>query len=755
MAGWSRCGRAMAAAARESADVCVIGSGISGLTAAKELKKAGLSVVVLEKASRLGGIWAGRGTYECLRLQQHKRAFGLEGCPWPEGAGAYPTASEVRALVNEFADVHGLRDLVRLRSPATAARYDPERGVWATTYGASRTPTIEEPASSRAARPVTAPQVAEPAERVCESRFVAFAGGALGEPSVPDSLKAALEGFEGSTTHSTGYYRPLGYAGRRVVVVGFGASSVEIAADLAYRGDCASVTLLAPPRVAADGTPYEDWCLSRDLDDRAARFFCADPREPQVSVAARNAAVRAAMATRHPRVAEALPAALRPKGEPLDGRIVVSEAFNDAVAQGRIRVVAGGVARATAASILVDNEARDELEADDLILCTGYAPPLPRLRLLAEPAPNSTELYQTMWSPDVPNAAFLGLGYGFVAITQLVDVQARLLAAVASDRLALPTPDEMRDWIASRGPTNLLATTQCLTDNAYFAEIAAPLADLPPPPLAAPRDRLVVPVLGTRARASSRAFSSSSAPNDDDAAREFKDEEGPAAAAAMSAAGDEITGTDFKSDDPCATYSKWAATYDDDSFDVLKFDSPYACRDHVLAYWPRADRVQILDVGCGTGAIARLLSDALDDAARANVDFHGLDLTPEMLAVAKRHGYYDTLRQWSVSDTPWPVDDDSKDLAACNGVLIYVAPDPAVLAEFVRVVKPAGHVVLMFRDDNVADWQPHIDALERDRKWKLVEVSDSRDNFPGSPAADARITYRIYVFEVLLERPTF
>ncbi|KAJ8598888.1 hypothetical protein CTAYLR_010270 [Chrysophaeum taylorii] len=220
------------------------------------------------------------------------------------------------------------------------------------------------------------------------------------------------------------------------------------------------------------------------------------------------------------------------------------------------------------------------------------------------------------------------------------------------------------------------------------------------------------------------------------------------ATSSLSSTGDALNGTGFKSADPFASYSRWAPTYDDDSFEILKFDSPYACRDHMLAYWPvpaAEERVKVLDVGCGTGAIGRLVAEAIGPSA---VDFHGIDLTPEMLRVAKQTGYYETLREWSASRTPWPVDDDSKDMASCNGVLVYVPPDLAVLAEFVRVVKPWGHAVLMLRDDNIDDWRPHIETLELQRRWKLVRVSKTRNNFPGA-SDKPPIFYKMYVFQIL------
>ena len=80
-----------------------------------------------------------------------------------------------------------------------------------------------------------------------------------------------------------------------------------------------------------------------------------------------------------------------------------------------------------------------------------------------------------------------------------------------------------------------------------------------------------------------------------------------------------------------------------------------------------------------------------------------------------------------------------------------VADEPAakqhVVSELQRVLKPEGHAVLMIRDDNLASWQPHLDAAEC-KAWRMVHATAPRNNFPRANHAEP-IMYRIHVFQRL------
>mmetsp|Transcript_27188 Transcript_27188/g.42506 ORF Transcript_27188/g.42506 Transcript_27188/m.42506 type:complete len:281 (+) Transcript_27188:825-1667(+) len=280
----------------------------------------------------------------------------------------------------------------------------------------------------------------------------------------------------------------------------------------------------------------------------------------------------------------------------------------------------------------------------------------------------------------------------------------------------------MADWIDEVKEKNLMGSTQCLTDDHYFCQFAQ----------AATGEALVkTPSMQKGMELKWHEFGEL-------AKEQFNNSSGT------------MIQSDFKVDahEVADTYDEWAKDYDADCFNVLGFDSPFATRDHTLAYWPRdsdgrvSTKATILDAGCGTGLLAQMLLEA---TGGRKGQIHGFDLSKGMLERAKESGNYDSLRQQSVTEK-WPFDSNSMDVIMCNGVLVYVT-DNTCLEEFRRVAKVGGHIVLMVREDNIDFWQPKMDEMESQASWRLVERSEPRLNFVNDTIK--QILYRIYVFQKL------
>jgi SAM-dependent methyltransferase len=107
-----------------------------------------------------------------------------------------------------------------------------------------------------------------------------------------------------------------------------------------------------------------------------------------------------------------------------------------------------------------------------------------------------------------------------------------------------------------------------------------------------------------------------------------------------------------------------------------------------------ASEDRVLDVGCGTGVLARAAADRVADESQVT----GLDLNEGMLAVARR------LRpqiDWRQGDaTKLPVRDESYDVVVSQFALMYFPDRSAAIGEMVRVLKPGGRLA-------VAVWGPY------------------------------------------------
>mmetsp|Transcript_1197 Transcript_1197/g.5069 ORF Transcript_1197/g.5069 Transcript_1197/m.5069 type:complete len:151 (-) Transcript_1197:511-963(-) len=125
-----------------------------------------------------------------------------------------------------------------------------------------------------------------------------------------------------------------------------------------------------------------------------------------------------------------------------------------------------------------------------------------------------------------------------------------------------------------------------------------------------------------------------------------------------------------------------------------------------------------------------------------------------MLEICRKRGLYNGgLHLQSLTEYPWPFESNSMDLVMCNGVLIYVK-DSACLDEMVRILRPGGKAVLMIRVDGYDTYKEKIEHLEKTQAWRIVDVSETRNNFPGGSEQEQEnedVLYNIHIFEKLAE----
>ena len=112
---------------------------------------------------------------------------------------------------------------------------------------------------------------------------------------------------------------------------------------------------------------------------------------------------------------------------------------------------------------------------------------------------------------------------------------------------------------------------------------------------------------------------------------------------------------------------------------------------------------------------------------------------------------YDKVHAHDMSKYPWPFPSNTYDGSMCNGVLIYV-DDPNCLDEFVRVMKPGGICVIMFRHDGYPDYEAKDMQLRREGKWELVHKTPDQRNFDNMEFGENNeedVVFNQWVFRVL------
>ncbi|MFE6594510.1 flavin-containing monooxygenase [Streptomyces sp. NPDC057781] len=396
--------------------VCVIGAGLSGLAVAHALKARGIGFVCLEKAPDVGGIWrqpeaAERGPgYLSLHLNTAKQLTGYADFPMPDSYPLYPRHSQVAAYLRSFADLAGLRDHVELRTEVVSVDQDAD-GMW----------TV-----------VSRDADGEMASRRFEQVIVA--SGHHTDPALPDPLPAGSESFTGTILHSLDYRDGGDFAGRRVVVVGLGASAVDIAADLSRH---AAETVLSVRR-GLHIVPKQ--LYGKSLDEIAEA-----PWWNEMSFAERRKWAEEALLVARGRLADyGLP---EPDHPLFSSATTLSDEILSRIRHGAV-TPKSAIASFDGDEVVFTDGTR--VAADTVVYCTGFHMTFPFLPAgCPVAADGSVELYRRVVPADRPGLYFVGLVRPVGAITRLVEAQAQWVARIIDGEAELPAAAEMREEIGT------------------------------------------------------------------------------------------------------------------------------------------------------------------------------------------------------------------------------------------------------------------------------------------------------------------
>lgn len=422
--------------------IAVIGGGISGIVAARTLLKFGHEVVVFERGARLGGVWA--VAYPEVRLQNIAEHYRLSDFPWPFAPDLHPTREQLLRYM-DAAVAHFAIDL-RPAHEVLAARE--VEGGWELE--------LREPRGTRRER----------------FDFVVSAiGQYTGAPHRPMLADRAAFAGEVVTDREVSDLDALFVRGRRVVVVGFGKSAVDMASFAADRGAAVDHVFRAPrwliPRcmvgvhganlmfMRASTAMLPAWVhpsrveqvLHTRLRPLVDGFWAmiAGLMRLQTGLHGvwRDPAVRRRMALLQPE--STVPFEMR------SSSALAPDNYFPHVIGGRIEPHRGEPAGFTAKGLrLVDGR---ELACDLVVLSTGFTRPrFPFLpdhhRKSMERDPDGAQLYRHLLHPQIPRMAFAGFNHGFLHVPA-VEVAMVWIGALLRGDLELPATAEIERQIAA------------------------------------------------------------------------------------------------------------------------------------------------------------------------------------------------------------------------------------------------------------------------------------------------------------------
>lgn len=348
--------------------VTIVGAGFSGIAAAVQLDRLGIRYQIVERQADIGGTWQLNDYPEArVDISSFLYQFKFEkNYPWKS---YFATRAELKEYFDYIVDKYGIRSKIRLGTAVTRAAWNDASKHWELE--------LLGPKGDR---------------QTLRSNVVISCSGLFSTPNLPDI--PGIESFEGAMFHTTAWDHSYDYAGKRIVMIGTGSTGCQLMPRLAQTA--AKVTVIqrtanwimpvngyhervsADTRWLLDNFPgYSNWFLyshcvgslqkqeMETLDpDWIARGGKINERNHKLAVALTEF-IRSKVGNR-----EDLLRKLIPTHPPLARRLVIDNAWYDALVRDNVELVASGVERITANSVIAQDGS--EHPCDLLVLSAGF-----------------------------------------------------------------------------------------------------------------------------------------------------------------------------------------------------------------------------------------------------------------------------------------------------------------------------------------------------------------------------------------------
>ena len=204
-------------------DVAVVGAGFSGIGACVALQRAGIDdLLLIEAGDGVGGAWHWN-TYPGIQVDIPSFSYQFSYAQRGDWSRVYAPGNELKAYAEQLVDEHGLRPRLRLNTRIVAAAWDEDEHVWRLETDGGDT---------------------------IVARHVVGATGVLTQPVPPDI--PGLDDFAGVTMHTARWDDSVDLRGKRVAMIGTGASAVQVAPSIAPEVESLTVFQRTPI-----------WCLPK------------------------------------------------------------------------------------------------------------------------------------------------------------------------------------------------------------------------------------------------------------------------------------------------------------------------------------------------------------------------------------------------------------------------------------------------------------------------------------------------------------
>jgi cation diffusion facilitator CzcD-associated flavoprotein CzcO len=332
--------------------VGIIGSGFGALAVAVELKRAGHTDLRLwERANDLGGVWRDN-TYPGAGCDVPSPLYSFSYEPNPRWSRRYALQQEIHDYIRDVADKHGITPLVRYGREVVAATWDEATSQWTVTFQDNTIDAVD---------------------------LLISAVGQLSRPRLP--AIPGIETFTGTSFHSAEWDHDFNAQGKRIAVVGAGASAVQFVPRLADEASRLTVFQRSPnylmpkpdkPYTAVHRTLFRIAPVTQTVE-RGGIWAIMEQFAQGLRDDSRTGKVNKGIAMRHLKKQVKDPtllAKLTPDYPIGCKRVLFSNEFYPALAQANVDVVTSAVTAVTPDGV-IDAEGVEH-KVDAIIYATGF-----------------------------------------------------------------------------------------------------------------------------------------------------------------------------------------------------------------------------------------------------------------------------------------------------------------------------------------------------------------------------------------------
>ncbi len=201
-------------------DIIIVGGGLSGIGEACHLERKNKrkSYRILEAREELGGTWS-LFKYPGIRSDSDMYTFGYSFKTW-DHSKSFADAPTILKYLNEAVDEYQIRDKIQYQTEVTSVNFDTTKNIWTVNTTSSKTNTIE--------------------TYTCNFLFICT--GYYNYKNGYTPKYPGIENYKGKVIHPQHWPEDLDYKGKKVVVIGSGATAVTIVPKMA--DDTAHITML-------------------------------------------------------------------------------------------------------------------------------------------------------------------------------------------------------------------------------------------------------------------------------------------------------------------------------------------------------------------------------------------------------------------------------------------------------------------------------------------------------------------------------